>query len=250
MGWLDDVKKKKGDKLPERFKDKSEDDILKMLDDADKDKSRITELENKDAERETKVTEIQTEFESVKAKLAAAEANRNAPPKSDGTNDQELANFVEEPDKAFGQRVAPVANIAIQTAAMTARMLAQQQLNNADMASSGKTMDGRLFQHWNAEIDAEAKKYQTVQLTTPQAWLGIYMYLKGVHADELRDPEIRKKKYNFMEPASSNTSQNVDNTTKPASDQLTDAEKHVADKMGVKHEDYLKRKKAMVMVNA
>jgi hypothetical protein len=144
-----------------------------------------------------------------------------------------------------------VANIAVQTAAMTARMLAQQQLNNADMASNGKTMDGRLFQHWGAELDTEAKKYQTVQLTTPQAWLGIFMYLKGVHADELRDPEIRKKKYNFMEPAvsGSNSSSN-DNKDKPAGDQLTDAEKHVADKMGVSHENYLKRKKTMQYVNA
>ena len=248
MGWLDEIKKKK-EKLPDRFKDKSEDDILKMLDDADKDKTRITELETKDAERETKVTEIQTQFNDVKARLAAAEANPKPKPDGGGNND-ELANFVEDPDKAFGQRVAPVANIAIQTAAMTARMLAQQQLNNADMASNGKTMDGRLFQHWNGEIDAEAKKYQTVQLTTPQAWLGIYMYLKGVHADELRDPEIRKKKYNFMEPAVSGVSANNDGKEKPASDQLTDAEKHVADKMGVKHEDYLKRKKAMQYVNA
>jgi hypothetical protein len=246
---MDSINKKK-EKVPDRFKDKSEDDILKMLDEADKAAGRITELEAERVKDTDKVKAIETEFETVKARLAAAEANRNPNPKPGDNNNEELANFVEDPDKAFSQRIGPVANIAVQTAAMTARMLAQQQLNNADMASNSKTMDGRLFQHWGAEIDAEAKKYQTVQLTTPQAWLGIYMYLKGVHADELRDPEIRKKKYNFMEPASSSTNQNGDNTPKPAADQLTDAEKHVADKMGVKHEDYLKRKKAMQFVNA
>jgi len=247
---LDSINAKKKDKVPERFKDKSEDDILAMMDAADKASTRVTELEAERVKDTERVTAIQTEFEAVKTRLAAAEANRNANPNGSDNNNNELANFVEEPDKAFGQRVAPVANIAIQTAAMTARMLAQQQLNNADLASNSKTMDGRLFQHWGAEMDAEAKKYQTIQLTTPQAWLGIYMYLKGVHADELRDPEIRKKKYNFMEPVQSSVSTTDDGKQKPATDQLTDAEKHVADKMGVTHENYLKRKKAMQYVNA
>jgi hypothetical protein len=219
-----------------------------MMDDAAKASARVTELEAKDAERDKEVTTIKTEFESVKAKLAAAEANRQTP-KPDA-NTEEPANFVEEPDKAFAQRMAPLANITLQNAAMTARILAQQQLDNMDAMSGGKTMDGRLFRAWGTEIDAAAKKYQTIQLGSPDAWIGIFYHMKGLHADELRDPEVRKRKYNFMEPASQTVSTSDDGKPKPASEQLTDAEKHVADKMGVKHEDYLKRKKSMVMVNA
>jgi hypothetical protein len=246
LGWLDSINAKKKDKVPDRFKDKNEDDILKMMDDADKATKEVEALKAKDAERESQVTDIKTKFEEVKSKLAAAEANVTPPRKE---NNEELANFVEEPDKAFGQRVAPVANIALQTAAMTARMLAQQQLNNMDMSSGNKTMDGRLFQAWTSEIDGEAKKYQTIQLGNVNAWLGIFYYLKGIHADELRDPEIRKKKYNFMEPVASSVN-TTDNKDKPALDQLTDQEKHVADKMGVSYENYLKRKKTMQYVNA
>jgi hypothetical protein len=247
LGWLDAVKKSK-EKIPERFKDKSEDDILKELDEADKAKKEIEELKAKDAERETKVTQIQSEFDKVKSQLAAAEANRNRNP-NPNPNNEEPANFVEEPDKAFQQRVGPLAAITLQNAAVTARLLAQQQLDNADLASGGKVMDGRLFRHWGADIDAESKKYAPIQLGDPQAWIGIFYYLKGQRADELANPETRKKKYNFMEPATTSVNTNIEEKKTP-SDQLTDAEKHVADKMGVKHEDYLKRKKSMQFVNA
>ena len=111
-------------------------------------------------------------------------------------------------------------------------------------------MDGRLFRAWESEINAESKKYQAMQLTSPNAWVGIFYYLKGLHADELRDPETRKKKYNFMEPSSSSVVVNKeDDDKKSANEQLTPQELHVAEKMGVSPENYLKRKKSMTMVN-
>jgi hypothetical protein len=247
VGWIDDIRKKKGT-VPKELEGKSDEDVLTMLAEAQKDKEKATQLEAKAKEQDTAVANIQTEFEKVKQRLAEAEANRNRPaPK---TNDQEPADFVTEPDRAFAERVTPLANITLQTAAVTARMLAQQQLNNMD--SEKKTMDGRLFGMWSGEIEQEAKKYQTVQLGNVNAWLGIFYYLKGLHADELRDPEARKKKYNFLESAASTSASqgNDDKKDKPASDQLTDAEKHVADKMGVKYEDYLKRKTQMQFVSA
>jgi hypothetical protein len=247
MGWIDDIRKKKGT-VPKELEGKTDDDVLALLSEAQKDKEARVAAENKAKEQDTVVANIQTEFERVKARLVAAEANNNRQaPKGD---DKEPADFVTEPDRAFAERVTPLANITLQTAAVTARMLAQQQLNNMD--SEKKTMDGRLFAMWSGEIEQEAKKYQTVQLGNVNAWLGIFYYLKGLHADELRDPEARKKKYNFLESAASTLASqgNDDKKDKPAFDQLTDAEKHVADKMGVKYEDYLKRKTQMQFVSA
>src|SRR5258707_853209 len=126
MGWLDSINAKKKDKIPEIFKDKSDDDILKMMDEAAKATGRVTELEAERVKDNDKVKKIETEFESVKAKLAAAEAKNVIPARSE--NNEEPANFVEDPDRAFAQRVTPLANITLQTAAMTARILAQQQL--------------------------------------------------------------------------------------------------------------------------
>lgn len=247
MGWLDKINAKK-DKVPDIFKDKNEDDILKMMADAAADKAERTKLEAKVAEQDTAVASIQSEFDKVKERLASADAARNRQP--DKNNTDETVDFVSEPERSFGKLVGPVANIAIQNSAITSRMLAQQQLDNADLSSGGKTMEGRLFRAWGPEIDAQSKKYQAVQLVSPDAWIGIFYYVKGLHSDELRDPEVRKKKYNFLEPTQSNVNTNSDNKDKPAADQLTDQEKHIADKMNVTHENYLKRKKAMTMVNA
>lgn len=246
MGWLDAVKDRK--KLPKVFENKSEDDIVKMLEESAKDKEELQGLRTKVADQDKAVDEIKTEFDKVKSRLADAEANRNKPPEK--KQDDEVVSFIDDPEKALAQRVGPLAAITIQNSAQTSRMLAQQDLDNADLASGGKTMDGRLFRAWSRELDQEARKYPTQTLTTPDAWKGIFYYLKGVHAEELNNPEIRKKKYNFLEPSSTTVSTHVEDEKKTPSDQLTDAEKHVADKMGVSHENYLKRKKAMTVVSA
>lgn len=252
MGWLDRINaKKEEEKLPPRLRDKTPEQVAKELEDADKLKAEHELLKTRQAESDTKVTEIQTEFDKVKTALAAAEANRNKTPNNDNNRvDLTPENILEKPAEAINQRLAPLEALTIQNNARTARMLAQQQLDNADLASNGRSMDGRLFRAWTAEIDAESRKYAAVQLVNPEAWIGIFYHMKGVHADELSNPEIRKKKYNFLEPSSGpGTPANGDSKPKEGAESLTDQEKHVADKMGVSYENYAKRKKAMVMVN-
>ena len=250
MGWLDKVKSKKETVIPEIFKDKSEEDILKMLQESAADKEKIKTLETKVTEQDTTVGKIQTEFEAVKTRLAAAEAKPRTAKTEDGSEEATPDNIMTDPKKVLDAHTAPTTALAINASAQTARMLAQQQLNNQDLASGGKTMDGRLFAAWSNEIDEQSKRYQAIQIITPNAWIGIYLYLKGVHADELRDPEVRKKKYNFLEPSTIGTLPTPDGKPKDGAESLTDQEKHVADRMGVSYENYAKRKKAMVMVNA
>jgi hypothetical protein len=254
MGWLDRVKDKKElEKLPQRLRDASPEDIIKELEEKDKLKADLATAQVAQAAQDAKVAEISTEFEQVKTRLAAAELNRSTPPpkKPEGV-EPTPENMLENPKGVLDTRLAPLEALTIQNNAATSRILAQQQLNNADMVSGGKSMDGRLFQAWGAEIDTEARKYQAVQLIRPEAWLGIFWYLKGTHADELRDPETRKKKYNFLEPSTSGAPAPGTNGAekKDGVEGLTDQEKHVADKMGVSYENYAKRKKAMVVVNA
>lgn len=248
MGWLD---RKKDEKLPARLEGKTVEQVAKELEDADKLKADLIAEKTARAADAEKVNEIQSEFEKVKGQLATIEANRNAKPPDKKVVDADglLANPDAVITDKFNELNGPLTNLTIQNSAQTARMLAQQELNNADMASGGRSMDGRLFQAWGQEINSEAGKYKPIQLGTPQAWLGIFYYLKGVHADELRDPEIRKKKYNFLEPTSTNNPPPPE-AKKDGVEGLTDAEKHVADKMGVSYEAYAKRKVGMQYVNA
>ena len=247
MGWLDrlDAKKKEENKIPPELEGKTPEQIVASLKEAEGLRVELQAAKANNAKLSTQYTEMNTEVDKIKAELASRDAAQN----QQRTNQtEELANFVEDPDKAFGQRVAPLAQVAVNTAAMTARMLAQQQLNNQDMASpaEARSMDGRLFQAWSVDIDAEARKYPQIQLATPQAWLGIFYYLKGTRADDLANPEIRKKKYgNFIESGVSSVAPRAEPEKK---DELTDAEKHVADKMKVSYENYAKRKKQMQFV--
>ena len=243
---IDKMGKKKEEELPPELQGKTAEEIAASLKESADLKAKLTKLEDERSQEKVVVTGLQSEFNTMKERLAAAELKAN-PPKP--RVEEEVANFVEDPDKAFSQRVAPVATIAIQGAAQTARIIAQQQLDNMDLGSNGKTMDGRLFRVWSNEIDQQATKYQAIQLGDPKAWLGIFYYIKGLKADELRDPEERKKKYNFLEPANTSITPPPDGKKKDGVEALTDQEKHVADRMKVSYENYAKRKKSMQFVN-
>lgn len=239
MAWFKD--KKEEDNLPASLKGKTPEEIAKALEEAEQLRTQVA----KSAEDQKKLNEAlesqKSEFEKVKTQLSALESvNRRT---NEDSNNEEV-NFFEDPDKAVDKKLQPLAQITALNASQTARILAQQHLDNNDFASpeGARTMDGRLFRAWAAEIDAEAKKYPVQNLTQPQAWLGIYMFLKGVHADELANPEIRKKKYNFVESARTNAAPAVESGN---SDKLTDQEAAIAVKMGVTPEAYLKRKKSM-----
>jgi len=202
--------------------------------------AKLQAQESERAKEREHVKGIETEFQKIKIALETRDKAADKP--------EEVADFDTDPQKAFDQQVKPLAQVAVQNAMHTARILAQQQLDNADMASSGATMDGRLFRAWSGEIDSEASKYQPQQMITPQAWLGLFYYVKGTKSDELSNPEIRKKKYAFLEsgrPGSPPPPEKNDDE-----DKLTDVERAIAGKMGIAPEKYLENKKKLRFVGA
>jgi hypothetical protein len=219
----------------EEVKKQAQDWEAKAKASEDKQKELEAKLQAQEAERVKErehVKGIETEFQKIKSALEAKEKTPAKP--------EEPADFDTDPQKAFDQQVRPLAEVAVLNAKNTAKILAQQQLDNNDMAS-GSSMDGRFFRAWGAEIDAEANKYQPQQMITPEAWLGIFYYVKGRHSDELANPEIRKKNYAFLESGRSNTPPPPDKEEKK--DQLTEEQKTIARKMGVSEEKYLENMK-------
>ena len=232
--------------LPESLRDKTPDEVAASLKEFDEVKAKLASIEANRANEKTEMDQLKTSYSQTQTRIQELEAaaRRPAPaPQPPAEN----PDFVTDPDGAFNSRVAPLASITVQTAAQTARIIAKQQLDARDLTTG--TRDGRLFDHWSAEITEASKRYQATQMVSPEAWVGIYMWVKGNHADELADPEARKKKFSFLEPAASAVVTRDESSKTPA-DQLTDQEKHVADKMGVSYENYLKRKKSMTFVNA
>lgn len=243
MPWLN---KKKEEELPPELKGKTQEEIVAAVKKAEALEAEVTSLKSQATDRDKAVTGIQTQFEEIKARLAAAEANPR-PQNQQVNTDEPPANFIEEPDKAFGQRIAPLANLTVQNARMTAKILAQQSLDNQDAGQ--KTMNGRLFRHFDAELETESKKYPAQNMITPDAWLGLFWMIKGRHSDEISNTETRKKNYSFLEPTVQNVAQ-PDNKPKTGVDSLTDQEKDIARKMGKTPEEYAKRKAQMQFVSA
>ena len=235
MGWLDD--RKKVDELTKQNQDwetksKASEDKQKELE------QKLSDLEAQRVTERSAVEQMNTEFERIKTSLAEAERNKQKPP-------EEPTDFDEDPEKAFNQRINPLAQATVLNAAQTARILAQQQLDNQD-STNGTSMDGRLFRAWNAEITAESSKYPAQALMKPENWLGIFFYIKGMRSDELSNPEVRKKKYAFLESGRSGSPPPPEKVNE--GDKLTDEELHICDRMGVKPENYLKRKKELKFV--
>lgn len=240
MPWFKD----KEGKTPKELEGKSADDVLKLLADANEAKEKTTKLEQEREAEKKIVTELSNNFNSVKAKLDAIEANAPPPPK---VNNEPIPNFIEDPDGAFNARVGPVVAATVQTGQMTAVISAQNDLDNRDSLSNGRSMDGRLFRYWMQDIRSEAQKYQATALIDPRTWLDIFYKIKGWRADELSNPETRKKNYPFLESAASNV---APPNNEPKKEELTPQELKIAERMGVTPENYMKRKKAMTFVGA
>ncbi len=236
------------DDLPAELKGKTPEEVVRYIKVAEELGEEVKKLRGERETEKTQVATLSSQFDQVKAKLAATEANLNRvqnPPRQEDPIDWNI-----DPEGAFKQNIQPLVNVTMNNAAMSARLLAQQSLDSEDSVSpqDAKTMNGRLFRVWESEINEEAKKYPASSMGTPQTWVGLFYLVKGRHADELANPETRKKKYNFVESGSAPPP--AAPKPKDGVESLTDQEKHVADRMGVSHENYAKRKKGMTIVNA
>lgn len=248
MAWFDRMKKReKEDELPKELEGKTAEEVVALLKTAEENKTKLATLEADRVKEREQVAALSSNFDQVKAKLASTEANLNK--LQNPERKEEPADWNIDPEKAFQQNVAPLVNVVVQNASMSARLLAVQSLDNEDTVSptDARTMNGRLFRAWEAEINEEAKKYPVASMGQPQSWIGIYYLVKGRHADELANPETRKKKYNFVESAAQGSPPQKEKE-KEGVEALTDQEKHVADKMHVSYENYAKRKKAMHII--
>jgi hypothetical protein len=237
--WGDKDRKKLG-----KWGEKSDDEIVAALNKSEQLETEVTTLKTQVTDKDKAVNDLNTNFQTIKQKLDTLEANdrkqqQQAPPKGD----EEEPDFITDPNGAFNKKAQPLANAIAATAAMVARGQAQQSLTR----NSKDGIDGRLFDHWGAEIDQVANNTPTHILGNPQTWLGIFLQVKGYHSDELADPNTRKEKYAFLEPSSTVVTQQ---NTKDKDEQPTDIERKTAEKFGIPVEEYMKRKKGMTFVGA
>jgi hypothetical protein len=229
---------KKDDELPESLRGLTPEQIAAKLADAESRAAAGVTVDTKiDAAFErfgAALTEqLTTKFGEFEARLPAPKVD------PDPTNRQEPANFITEPDRAFAERAAPLAAMATNSAAMTARMTFKDILRSRQRTKPGNR-DAFLYDKYEGEIFELAKTVPAVQLGNIATWEHLFFNVKGRHADEIADALIKDDKTYFGAEVGGGTPPerliDVDKT------KLTDVEKAVAKKFGISEDEYLKQR--------
>lgn len=238
MAWF---KKDEAD-LPEALKGKSQEEIEAIV-------NRAAELETENATLRTSNAEVNSRFETfgqTLEELKGSVASLRAPPAGGdggggGGGDNTGASFLTDPDRAFAERAAPIVGLLLSTSATMAK---QQALSAAQMRqrTQKNNVDGMLFEKFDNEISELAKTCSAQQLASAATWTHLFYNVKGRHADELVTQNVEKKGDFYVEDAVRPPSAEV-----ASRGTLTEQEKRIAGKMGVTVEQYLLRKKEMIV---
>jgi hypothetical protein len=225
---------RKEEELPGSLKGKTPEEIEKELLELRGNKDRLDKLEAKLGETTTQFQSIDSTQKELVNTLKAINERTTPKPPVVTDNNNEPASFITDPDLAFNQRLAPLASITMQTAAITAKQEAQRAFGRKQVTEKNN-IDATLFERFEGEILEMARTCTPSQLANPATWAHLYYNVKGRHADEI----VLNPKAFFTEEGRRAPSDNTG-----GEDQPTDQEKTIASKMGVPIENYMKNKKA------
>lgn len=212
---------KDSDDMPEELKGLTPKEIADAVKDSKTLRTELTETKSQFETAKSSLESLNTEHTSLKERLDNLEANRTTPPEKKNDGPKPLTEFLVDGDRAFAERALPIATLALET---------RRDLVKSEM----KRKLGPLFTKWETEIDAAAATIPLMQLCQPNTWEYLFYNVKGRHAEE-KDAFViegvggHARHEEVQDPKS----------------YLTEQEKKIAKKMGIKEEDYLKQKKDM-----
>lgn len=213
MGWW----AKKDEELPEELRDMKPEDLVKAV----KDSQRVAELE-------TKLEQRNAEFDGVKQRLDAIEANQPESAPNPNAPQRPTSVLVDE-ERAFAERQAPLAMTTLLIGANAAK-------------SQAKMMLGPTYAKFEKEIEAEMEKVPLGSRIHTESWKNVHDMVVGRHMSEI----AKEPSQYFTEPGGGTPPPEP----KPDPDKLSDEEVKIARKMGVSPEQYLASKKSMQFVGA
>ena len=225
--------------------DKEKEEALKKrLDDQDEKLKKLDKLDALDS--------ITNEFADIKKKLGEIEAGGQQQTQDDQQQqDQQqqqqqpqnqMTSFLVDENRAFAERAMPLAAMHLQTAAKVAKMSARSKIQLSQKEGDpyyGQRM-ARFFDRHETEIDKFASRVPLAQQAHDETWVNLFKLVQADHIDELSD-----KSALFVEGGAGGTVlASVDNDKKQET--LNDAEKRVAQRMGISEADYLTSRKGLV----
>ena len=207
-------------------------------------KEKVSTMESELTTTKQTLANVETEFVKTKDRLAALEANPPAPRSSDQkpADPNKPTDFFEDPEKALFERVKPLADYSLQQGAMIAQMKLEQHI----ASNKGKFGDNvKLYSKYQKEIEELMKKENPVNQSNPQAWFNAFVFIKGLHEDEIQDARTTNNTEFFGEPS---VKTGIDVPDK--SDEVTPQDKKMAEKFGsfLKPEDLVAARKNFTYV--
>jgi hypothetical protein len=217
------------DDLPPELKGKKPEDIAAAIKKAQEiEASQSTQAEELRKAQEA-LTARNSEFETMKAKLADIEARSTSEPE-DVAN--EPASPWIDPDKYVAKQTEGTTAVALAAGLMSAKLYFMQGLTARDQ---------RIFKKYEKEVEQFVNTQQPMQRVMPQTWQNMLLYVKGLHEQEIAKAESTSTDF-FSETASRS------NTPEPeVTDKLTAEEEEICRTFHYDPVSYLANKKSGVM---
>ena len=223
---------KKDDELPEALRGKTPEQIAAALQKAADLEATVNTLTTEKANLEsqfndtkTKLTELNTTVEELKAKVPPEKPPAEEPP-----------SLWTDPDKYIDQRTKGIENTALLSGMMSAKLYAKQGLGQRDL---------KIWNKFEKEIDQTMNGFTPQQRVLPQSWLMALTLTKGNHEAEISAAE--RGGTDFF--AESGTGHQPPPDVK-AEDKLTPDEEEACKTFRWDPKRYLARKKEMQMAQS
>jgi hypothetical protein len=218
---------KKDEELPEALRGKTPEQIADALNKAAQLEQQVTDLTSAKTTAETTVTQLRSEFDTVKSKLDEMEAN--AQPKTPPTVNEPPSIWT-DPQAYVQDQTKDTQNIALMSGMMSAKMYARQGLGERD---------AKIWRKYEKEIDGTMNGFTPQQKVLPQSWLLALTLVKGQHEQEIAQAERDGNDF-FSEGPSRGAA-----PPPPTEDKLTPEEEEACRTFHWDPKGYLARKKQM-----
>lgn len=231
---------KKEEELPEKLRGKSEEDLVKALDDALAHKTALDAAVAEGTATKAELATAKTEIETIKAKMVELE---NKPPQR-RESDQPTGpkSVFENEDEAFAQRTAPLNARLTVAGSLAARMTCKEAIENG----ANSRTELRIWNKYANEVNTLMSKEHPDRQIDPRGWMNAFIYVKGIHSAELLEAAAKKTDV-FAESGSQGGGDGM--KVEEKKDELSPAEIEIAKKFNMTPEKYLERKKAMKFSN-
>lgn len=216
------------DKLPEALRDKKPEELMELLSKMPEFQSQIDADKVKQAELEAKLQTQTAEFDTIKQKLTDIEARQATPPTTPLSEDEPASPWI-DPEKFVQDQTKGIANVALTSGIMTAKMYFKQQLSARDL---------KIFLKYESEVEKGVSTFAPQAQVMPQSWFNMFMFVKGSHEGDIRKAESDDPGFFSETPSRGGHQEEVEDTTK-----LTAEEEETCKKFHFDPKRYLEQKK-------